>query len=93
MGIHIRSCVWVIAAALLVAGCGGTDEAKRGVAEFRSLMAQRSYAEIYYAAGPELRQVATKEQFERLMTTIDTRLGAARLSRQLPSVARAMIGC
>jgi len=76
MRIHVRSCVSVIATALFLAGCGGTDEAKRGVAEFRSLMAQRSYAEIYSAAGPELRQVATQEQFERLMATIDTRLGA-----------------
>ena len=76
MSIHIRSYVLVIASALLVAGCGGTDEAKRGVAEFRSLVAQRSYAEIYFGAGPELRQVATQEQFERLMATIDTRLGS-----------------
>ena len=76
MATHVRSCVWIIVSALLVAGCGGTDEAKRGVAEFRSRVAQRSYAEIYYAAGSELRQAATQEQFERLMTTLDTRLGA-----------------
>ena len=76
MSIHIRSYVFLIASALLVAGCGGTDEAKRGVAEFRSLVAQRSYAEIYFGAGPELRQVATQEQLERLMATIDTRLGS-----------------
>jgi hypothetical protein len=29
MSIHIRSYVWVIASALLFAGRGGTDEAKR----------------------------------------------------------------
>ena len=76
MGIRIRSFVWVIASALIVAGCGGTDEAKRGVVEFRSRAAQRSYGEIYRTAGTELRQAATEEQFERLMATVDRRLGA-----------------
>jgi len=68
--------MWVIASALLVAACGGTDEAKRGVAEFRSRAAQKSYGEIYRTAGAELRQGATEEQFERFMTALDRRLGA-----------------
>ena len=68
--------MWVIASALLVAACGGTDEAKHGVAEFRSRVAQTSYGEIYRTAGAELRQGATEEQFERFMTTLDRRLGA-----------------
>jgi hypothetical protein len=76
MGIPIRSCAWVIVSALVVAGCGGTDAAKRGVEEFRSRAAQRSYAEIYRAAGAELRQGTTEEQFERFMTAIDRKLGA-----------------
>jgi hypothetical protein len=70
------SCVWFIASALLVAGCGGTDDAKRGVAEFRSRAAEKSYAEIYRTAGPELRQGTTEEQFERFMTALDRKLGA-----------------
>jgi hypothetical protein len=68
--------MWVIASALLVAACGGTDEAKHGVAEFRSRVAQKSYGEIYRTAGAELRQTATEEQFERFMSTLDRRLGA-----------------
>ena len=76
MGMRVRSCAWVIGAALVVAGCGGTDAAKRGVEEFRSRAAQRSYAEIYRTAGAELRQGTTEEQFERFMTAIDRKLGA-----------------
>jgi hypothetical protein len=76
MSIRIRSCACVIASALIVAGCGGTDTAKRGVEEFRSRAAQRAYVEIYRAAGPELRQGTTEEQFERFMTAIDRKLGA-----------------
>ena len=68
--------MFVVASALLVAACGGTDEAKHGVAEFRSRAAQKSYGEIYRTAGAELRQTATEEQFERFMTTLDRRLGA-----------------
>ena len=76
MRMRLRSCMWVIASALLVAACGGTDEAKRGVAEFRSRAAQKSYSEIYRTAGAELRQAATEEQFARFMTTLERRLGA-----------------
>jgi hypothetical protein len=75
MRMRFGSCMWVIASALLVAACGGTDEAKHGVAEFRSRAAQKSYGEIYRTAGAELRQTATEEQFERFMTTLDRRLG------------------
>lgn len=75
MGIRIRSCAWVIVSALVVAGCGGTDAAKRGVEEFRLRAAQRSYAEIYRTAGAELRQGTSEEQFERFMTAIDRKLG------------------
>jgi len=75
MRMRFGSCLWLIASALLVAACGGTDEAKHGVAEFRSRAAQKSYGEIYRTAGAELRQTATEEQFERFMTTLDRRLG------------------
>jgi hypothetical protein len=76
MRIRARSFAWVIVSALVVAGCGGTDAAKRGVEEFRSRAAQRSYAEIYRAGGAELRQGTTEEQFERFMTAVDRTLGA-----------------
>ena len=76
MGMRVRSCVWVIASALLFAACGGTDEAKRGVAEFRSRTAQKSYSEIYRMAGAELRQGTTEERFERFMSALERRLGA-----------------
>ncbi len=75
--------MWVIASALLVAACGGTDEAKHGVAEFRSRAAQKSYGEIYRTAGAELRQGATEEQFERFMITLDRRLGAWQSAAEL----------
>ena len=75
MRMRFGSRMWVVASALLVAACGGTDEAKHGVAEFRSRAAQKSYGEIYRTAGAELRQTATEEQFERFMTTLDRRLG------------------
>ena len=76
MRMRFGSCIWVIASALLVAACGGTDDAKRGVAEFRSRATQKSYGEIYRTAGAELRQGTTEEQFQRFMTTLDRRLGA-----------------
>ena len=75
MRMRLGSCVWVIASALLFTACGGTDEAKRGVAEFRSRVAEKSYGDIYRTAGAELRQVATEEQFERFMTALDRKLG------------------
>ena len=73
---RLGSCVWVIASALLFAACGGTDEAKRGVAEFRSRVAEKSYGEIYRRGGAELRQGTSEEQFERFMTALDRKLGA-----------------
>ncbi len=76
MRIRVRSFAWIIVSALVVAGCGGTDAAKRGVEEFRSRAAQRSYAEIYRAGAAELRQGTTEEQFERFMTAVDRKLGA-----------------
>jgi hypothetical protein len=76
MRIRVRSFAWVIVSALVVAGCGGTDAAKRGVEEFRSRAAQRSYAEIYRAGAAELRQGTTEEQFARFMTAVDRKLGA-----------------
>src|SRR5262245_66690399 len=76
MRIRVRSCVWVIASALVLTACGGTDEAKRGVADFRTLAAQKSYGEIYRTAGPELRQGTTEEQFQRFMSALDRKLGA-----------------
>jgi hypothetical protein len=76
MDIRVRSCVWVIVSALVVAGCGGTNAAKRGVEDFRSRVEQRSYAEIYRTAGAELRQGTSEEQFERFMLAIDRKLGA-----------------
>jgi hypothetical protein len=76
MPIPFRSCVSIAALALITAGCGGTDAAKRGVAEFRSRAAERSYSEIYRRAGAELQQVATEEQFEQFMIGVDRKLGA-----------------
>src|SRR5262249_56265465 len=76
MRIRVGPCVWVIASALLFAACGGTDEAKRGVAEFRSRVAEKSYGEIYRMAGAELRQGTNEEQFERFLTALDRKLGA-----------------
>ena len=70
------SCAWVVASALLLAACGGTDEAKRGVAEFRSRVADKSYGEIYRMGGAELRQGTSEEQFERFMTALERKLGA-----------------
>jgi hypothetical protein len=61
---------------LVLASCGGTAEAKRGVAEFRARVAEKAYAEIYRAATTEFQKAATEEQFVRLMTALDRKLGA-----------------
>ena len=60
---------------MLLAACAGTDDAKRGVANFRARAAQTSFSEIYWRAAPEFRQSATEEQFLRVMTTLDRKLG------------------
>jgi hypothetical protein len=75
MRIRVRSCVWIIASSVLLAGCGGTDQAKRGVAEFRSRAAQKSYSEIYRTAGAELRQGTSEERFQRFMSALERKLG------------------
>ena len=67
--------VWLLALPLLLAACAGTDDAKRGVANFRARAAQTSFSEIYWRAAPEFRQSATEEQFLRVMATLDRKLG------------------
>ena len=67
--------VWLLVLPLLLASCAGTDDAKRGVANFRARAAQTSFSEIYWRAAPEFRQSATEEQFLRLMTALDQKLG------------------
>jgi hypothetical protein len=69
------ACVWLLALPLLLAACAGTDDAKRGVANFRARAALTSFSEIYWRAAPEFRQSATEEQFLRVMTTLDRKLG------------------
>lgn len=68
--------VWLLVLPLLLASCGGTDEAKRGVANFRARAAQTSFSEIYWRAAPEFRQSATEEQFLRVMTAMNRKLGS-----------------
>ena len=67
--------VWLLVLPLLLASCGGTADAKRGVANFRARAAQTSFSEIYWRAAPEFRQSATEEQFLRVMTALDRKLG------------------
>lgn len=67
--------LWLVALPFLVASCGGTDAAKHGVGEFRARVSERSYGQIFRTAGPELRQVATEDQFVQLMTALDRKLG------------------
>lgn len=67
--------IWLLALPLLLASCGGTDDAKRGVANFRARAAQTSFSEIYWRAAPEFRQSGTEEQFLRVMTALDRKLG------------------
>jgi hypothetical protein len=59
----------------LLASCGESDDAIRGVANFRARAAQTSFSEIYWRAAPEFRQSATEEQFLRVMTALDRKLG------------------
>ena len=66
---------WAIVGLLCVACSRGTDEAKRGVAEFRNRMAQRAFGEIYRAAAPEFRAVTPEDQFVRFMTALERKLG------------------
>jgi hypothetical protein len=67
--------VWLLALPLLLASCGGSDDARRGVASFRARTAQTAFSEIYWRATPEFRQSATEEQFLRVMTAVDRKLG------------------
>ena len=67
--------VWLLVLPLLLASCAGTNDAKRGVANFRARAAQTSFSEIYWRAAPEFRQSATEEQFLRVMTALDRKLG------------------
>ena len=67
--------VWLLVLPLLLASCGGTADAKRGVANFRARAAQTSFSEIYWRAAPEFRQSATEEQFLRVMKALDRKLG------------------
>ena len=67
--------VWLLVLPLLLASCGGTADAKRGVANFRARAAQTSFTEIYWRAAPEFRQSATEEQFLRVMTALNRKLG------------------
>src|SRR5262249_47330240 len=76
MKLYLHRQTWLVVFALLLASCGGTDEAKRGVTEFRARVAQKSYGEIYRAATPEFRKAATEEQFVRIMTALERKLGA-----------------
>ena len=76
MRIRVRSCVCVIGFGLLLTACGGTEEAKRGVDDFRTLAAKKSWGTIYRTAGPELRRGTTEEHFARFMSALDRKLGA-----------------
>ena len=67
--------VWLLVLPLLLASCAGTDDAKRGVANFRARAAQTSFSEIYWRAAPEFRRSATEEEFVRVMTALDRKLG------------------
>ena len=67
--------IWLLVLPLLLASCGGIDDAKRGVANFRARAAQTSFSEIYWRAAPEFRQSATEEEFLRVMTALDRKLG------------------
>lgn len=68
--------VWLLVLPLLLASCAGTADAKRGVASFRARAAQTSFSEIYWRAAPEFRQSATEEQFLRVMTALNRKLGS-----------------
>lgn len=65
----------LVAAALLVSCSGGTEEAKQGVSSFRARVAHGSFVEIYRTASPEFRQAVPEEQFQRLMTGLERKLG------------------
>ena len=67
--------IWLLALPLFLASCGGAADTKRGVENFRARAAQTSFTEIYWRAAPEFRQSATEEQFLRVMTTQDRKLG------------------
>ncbi len=78
MEMRLGSRILVLATtALLLTSCStGTEEGKRGVAEFRARVSQRAFGEIYRTAAPEFRQAATQDQFLRLMEGLERKLGA-----------------
>jgi len=73
----------LLALAFVLVSCGGgTDAAKQGVTAFRDRVTHRSFAEIHRTASPEFRQAVTEEQFQRLMTKLERRLGAWQSSKE-----------
>ena len=75
----------LLASALLLASCsGGVDEAKQGVAEFRTAVANKAYADIYRNADAEMRQAGTEEGFVEFMTAMDRKLGSWQSAPQEP---------
>jgi len=61
----------------LLGGCGGKsrDAARAATDKFRARCFLGSYAEIYQQSEPEFRASATEDQFEKMMHTLDRRLG------------------
>ena len=66
---------WLVFGAVLLVSCGGTDEAKQGVDEFRTAVAAKNYHDIFEHADPEMRQSGTEEQFVEFMKALDKKLG------------------
>lgn len=60
---------------LFLVSCGGTDEAKRGVDDFRAAVANKKYHEIFENADPEMRQSGNEDQFVEFMNALERKLG------------------
>lgn len=67
---------WLGIAVLLISCTGGTDQAKLAVSEFRVKVSQASFGEIYRRGGAEFQRALTEEQFVRLMSALDRKLGS-----------------
>jgi hypothetical protein len=68
-------------AALLVAGCSAREDtglAQAAVAQFRQLMVDQKFSQIYSEGADELKKSTTEQNMTRLLSAIDRKLGPVR---------------
>jgi hypothetical protein len=78
---RVCSLILALAALLLLAACSSGQDltlAEAEVARFRGQMAAQQFAEIYAQASDGLKMSTTEERLTRLLSAVDSRLGAVK---------------